>query len=141
MGSKLNHSFEILKFFFSSSDGCRFPLPHSDGIVRITLNQCKNIDPPSLVTVVHAGAGGMMLWVLFSLQYVGSLLPVKLCLNRIGSTVPRSQSNKVSLLWGVTGDLYQKNLQTLIDIILRSEPLRNVLDTLLNLCHKELREI
>ncbi len=65
---------------------------------------------------------------------------------QMASTVTRSQSNTAPLGCGGTGDLHHgcaaENLQQLHDAIMSIWPktLRNVSNTLFNLCHEELRQ-
>ncbi len=48
------------------SDGSRFLLQHSDGRVRIGCKEHESMDPSCLVSTVQAGAGGVVVWGIFS---------------------------------------------------------------------------
>ncbi len=63
------------------SDESRFLLQHSDGRVRIWCKEHESMDPSCLVSTVQAGAGGVMVWGIFSWHTLGPLVPIKHHLN------------------------------------------------------------
>ncbi len=63
------------------SDESRFLLQHSDGRVRIWRKEHESMDPSCLVSTVQAGAGGVMVWGIFSWQTLGPLVLMEHRLN------------------------------------------------------------
>ncbi len=59
------------------SDESRFLLQHSDGRVRIWRKEHESMDPSCLVSTVQAGAGGVMVWGIFSWHTLGLLVPIE----------------------------------------------------------------
>ncbi len=57
------------------SDESRFRLQHSDGRVRIWRKEHESMDPSCLVSAVQAGAGGVMVWGIFSWHTLGPFVP------------------------------------------------------------------
>uniref|UniRef100_A0A9J8B744 Transposable element Tc1 transposase n=1 Tax=Cyprinus carpio carpio TaxID=630221 RepID=A0A9J8B744_CYPCA len=66
------------------SDESRFLLRHSDGRVRIWRKEHESMDPSCLVSMVQAGAGGVMVWGMFSWHTLGPLVPIE---HRLNATV------------------------------------------------------
>ncbi len=64
------------------SDESWFLLRHSDSRVRIRRKEHESMDPSCLVSTVQAaGAGGVMVWGIFSWHTLGPLEPIERCLN------------------------------------------------------------
>ncbi len=63
------------------SDESRFLLRHSDGRVRIWYKEHESMDPSCLVSMVQAGGGDVMVGGIFSWHTLGTLVPIKHCLN------------------------------------------------------------
>ncbi len=59
----------------------RLLLRHSDGSVRIWRKEHESMDLSFLVSTVQAGAGGVMVWGIFSWHTLGLLVPIEHCLN------------------------------------------------------------
>ncbi len=59
------------------SDESRILLRHSDGMVRIWRKEHERMDPSCLVSTVHAGGGGVMVWGIFSWHTLGHLVPIE----------------------------------------------------------------
>ncbi len=56
-------------------------LRHSDGRVRTWHKEQESMDPSCLVSTVQAGAGGVVVWGIFSWHTLGPLVPIEHCLN------------------------------------------------------------
>ncbi len=97
------------------SDESRFLLQHSDGMVRVLHKEHESMDPSCLVSTVEAGGCGVMVWGIFSWHTLGPLVPIEHRLNVTDMPQMLSCQNG-------------------------PKSLRNVSNTLLNLCHKELRQ-
>ncbi len=57
-------------------DESRFLLRHSDSRVRILRKEHESMDPSCLVSTVQAGAGGVMVWGIFSWHTLGPLVSI-----------------------------------------------------------------
>ncbi len=63
------------------SDDSWFLLRHSDGRVRIWRKEHESMNPSCLVSTVHAGWGGVMVWGIFSWHTLVPLVPIEHYLN------------------------------------------------------------
>ncbi len=97
------------------SDESLFLLRHSDGMVRLLHKEHESMDPSCLFSMVQAGGGGLMVWGIFSWHTLGPLVPTE---HRLNAT----------------------DMPQMLSCQYRPKSLRNVSNTLLNLCHKALRQ-
>ncbi len=66
---------------FAQADESQFLLQHSDIRVRIWRKKHESMHPSCLVSTVQAGAGGVMVWGIFSWHTLGPLVPIEHRLN------------------------------------------------------------